>query len=1414
MKKLLLLFVLSSIGVALHSQEWIQQLPQEKVKSGEVTLFEIQDAFNSYNVKNNIVDGKKIVGNEKTKVPGWKQFKRWEWYWEQRVNPVTGAFPATSATDQYLSFVKEHPAAKASLGSWVSMGPNLTDGGYAGIGRVNCVAFHPTDNNTLWVGTPSGGLWKTTDGGSTWTVLTDANAVLGVSDIAIPSDYETSHTIYIATGDRDGGSLWSLGSGARSDNCSVGVLKSTDGGATWSSTGLTYAVSSNKLIGRLLISPIDNNVLFAATSDGIKKSTNGGTSWSTVYSFSQQYYVDMIMDMEFNSGTSTIMYASTKDYGRGCQILKSSDSGDSWSAIKTYGDTIYRVELAVTPADPNYIYTIASKRNGGLYAISKSTNGGTNFTEMVYGDDPNRSYLYYFSDGSGENSGQGGYDLSIAVSPTDKNLVLIGGVNSWKSADGGTTWNICNMWTSSASWNKSGAPVVHADKHAHIFRTDGTLFEGNDGGIYRSYDNGTTWTDLSSGLRISQMYRLGVSQTDEHLTITGLQDNGSKLLSGSSWYDVTGGDGMECIIDYTNKNTQYATYVNGEIYRTANNWTNRTTISDNIGGGNYYGAWVTPYIIDPNDNNSLYVGYADVWKTTDQGNSFTKISTINSSDLLRSMAIAPSNSNFLYVADRYHIWRTNNGGTSWTDITGTLPVSTNNITYIAVKNTDENTLWVTMGGYDTKRVYQSTDGGSTWISISNGLPSLPVMCIIQNKQNSSVDELYIGTDVGVYMKFGTNDWTFFSEGLPNVVVTELDIYYDTNVPQNSKLRAATFGRGLWESDLYAPVTVAPIAAFTVSDTSIIKGDMVTFTDLSEEYPSSWEWAFEGGTPATSTEKNPIVTYNSVGIFDVSLTVTNSFGSDVKVKTDFMMVSPTIKPIAGFTADKTKEYTGTAINFTDTSDFKPTSWEWVFEGGIPATSTNQNESVTYDVAGVYDVSLKVSNEGGVDSVLKTEYITIEAMPDIFPPTNLQASVADDYVDLTWEKPVLDTVRPQIDTVLYEGFEGAWIPTGWSVKYSSTIDGTLADPSPNETTWFHCDENSFANGPNPQYIHSGIYSAGIGYDAPEFNWLISPFFDVDESTILNYWLWYYSSVNDGWITNFHVMVNDGNTWTEIKNYGTGSPNNVYDSREDISLLAFAGKTVQIAFVYEYNDGFQLMIDDVLIESAKSGYNIYRNDAVIATIDSPDILQYTDQGLEEGSYTYYLTAYYNETSNESVPSNSQTVEVIWPTPVARFSADPTSGVEPLVVQFTDSSDFAKSWSWNFGNDNSSTEQHPQVTFSSGTYTITLEVTNSSGVHSITKENLIVVNANAIPEDLANKLQVYPNPTSDFMQVSFENNNGQTVQMSLFDLQGKRVKKLESDNSLLIEKQLDLRNLDNGNYLLKIVVGNENIVISILKN
>ena len=932
---------------------WRDLLPQNK----EANFFEIRDAFNTYWKDYDVKGGYYFENGIKKKAPSWKPFKRWEYYWQMRVNPQTGEFPTTTAFDELKKMQSsENQMIESASGNWTNLGVSASGGGYAGIGRINVVAFHPTDNNTFWIGSPAGGLWRTTNGGASWTVLTDQNDVLGVSGIAVNSDYNSSHTIYIATGDRDGGSMWSLGGGQSNDNNSIGVLKSTDGGTTWNTTGLTWSASQKKKIGRLLIDPNNNQTLYAATSDGIYKTTNGGTNWT----FQQG---GEFIDMEFKPDNPNTIYAVTSDYWGSPTVYKTTNGGSNWSSIYTFSSDDRRGEIAVSANDPQILYVASSERGGGLGIIIKSTNAGSSFTQMYDGDVSGHSLLGYYCNGSGSNSGQGGYDFCMAADPTNADILFLGGVNTSKSVNGGSTWSSSNVWTSSGTYNPCGSAVVHADKHFLAFQNNtSTLFETNDGGVYRTNNGGTTWTDLTNGIVISQIYRLGVSQTLSNEVIIGLQDNGTKLLSAGSWTDHIGGDGMECMIDYADANTQYGTYVNGELYRTTNHWASSSEISTNIPGG-AAGHWVSPYIIDPVSHETIYVGYANVWKSTNKGSSFTQISTMSTGDKLRAMAIAPSNNQVLYVADPDQIWRTTNGGTSWTDITGTLPTG-NSITYLAVKADDPNTVWVTFGGYGAAQIYESTNAGSTWTNISAGLPNIPAMCVVQNKLSTSNTELYIGTDVGVYVKIGTDNWTAFNTGLPNVVVSELDIYYNG---ENSRLRAATFGRGLWESDLWDVGNNPNNFVATPTGTSQIN---LSWQQNSSNHDVMVAWSADGnfGTPADGTSYSDGASIGSATVLYTGSSLTfnhTALSSNTTYYYKAWSVDGSTNYSSGVITNATTDCGNMDLPFTE--DFEATTFPpacWTSFIGTNGLGTAQNwESTTSAHNGARAAFVRYENVSG-------------------------------------------------------------------------------------------------------------------------------------------------------------------------------------------------------------------------------------------------------------------------------------------------------------------------------------------------------------------------------------------------------------------------------------------------------------------
>lgn len=822
-QKTILMTAICALGINVNAQPWMND-----VTDPEPSFFEIQDAFYSYWKDRPIEKGK-----------GYKQFKRWEWYWESRVY-ADGSFPESSANwDAWKDYRRSQASAStknASSANWSFEGPSTTPGGYNGLGRLNCMAFHPTDANTFWVGSPSGGLWKTTDAGSTWTTNTDDLPVLGVSDIAI--DPNNPSTMYIATGDGDPGSLSALNGTAAGDTKSVGVLKSTDGGATWNTTGLNWSVTDSKLIRRLVMNPGYPLELMAATSDGIWLTVNGGDTWS-------QAQTGYFMDLEFKPNNSDTAYAASYEQGGNSQIYRTIDYGQNWTSVATLTDAS-RINLAVTPAWPNLVDALATNASGGLRGLWYSNTSGASFTEYFTGTNSN-NLLHSSYNGSGSD-GQGHYDLAYAINPVDFNEIWIGGVNAWNSTNGGSSWNLKSMWTDHPVDNPNGVPEVHADKHFIAFHPlqPNTMFECNDGGLYKTTDGGATWTDLSNGLQISQLYRIGVSQSTSDLVMCGLQDNGSRQLSNNAWYERTGGDGMECIIDYSDDNVQYGTYINGVIYRTTNFWSNSTTISDNIPGNSANegsGAWVTPYAIDPVTPSTLYVGYNQVYKTTDMGDTWTSISQVLPG-LLRSLVVAPSNPNYIYAANFDNVYRTTDGGLNWFTLSPTSANPNAKISYLSVSETDPMSIVLTKSGYVSgDKVWASSDGGVNWVNQSGSLPNVSVNCIVRENVTAGIGA-YVGTDLGVfYTDLNLGDWVPYQLGLPNVVTTELEISYNDN-----KLWAATYGRGLWKSDLYSDPT-------NVSDQLVSKDELMV-------YPNPNGGIFNIELPEGDTWE--IVVYNLVG----------------------------------------------------------------------------------------------------------------------------------------------------------------------------------------------------------------------------------------------------------------------------------------------------------------------------------------------------------------------------------------------------------------------------------------------------------------------------------------------------------------------------------------------------------------------
>jgi hypothetical protein len=859
MRKILLSLTLSLTTILSHSQDWTE------IKSKkDANFFDLQQSFNTY----------WSTHDNTQKSKGYKVFKRWEYMVAPRVYPSGDLSLLTQNAANFDAFLSNTNTSNSNqttktIGSsnliasstWTAVGPigAMTGTAVNGLprkaGRDNFITFHPTASlsSTYWSGAAVGGLWKTTNNGTSWTTTTDNETVIGCSDLAI--DPSNPNIMYMATGDGDAG-----------DCNSIGVLKSINGGATWTVTGLTFAVNNYYLIRRLIINPANTQILMAATNAGIYRTTNGGTTWSSISNANT-------FDLEFKPGDPTTVYAA------GTSFSLSTNSGVTFtqvsSGIPTTGANRMAIAVTNNSLGAAYVYVVASTSSASdLLGVYRSINSGVTFSTMA--TTPNILVNSCAASGSG---GQGWYDLAIAASPLNANEVVVGGVNHWRSIDGGSTWSIIGCWNSTVS----NPPYVHADVHNLAYNAAGVLYSANDGGT--SEYNGTTWIDrVPTGTRnIAQIYRIGLSGTSANYWITGHQDNGSNIYNGTTYNASYPGDGLDCFVDRTNNSNLFAETPNGGLVRSTNGGASWLSANSGITES---ANWLCPWKQDPQTANTIYAGYNNIWKSTNLGSSWTSLSALTTTaGSVVEFAIAPTNSLVMYVLKTNKVMKTINGGTSWTDVTGTLPVGSAALTYVAIDATDPNTAWVTFSSYSAaNKVFTTINGGTSWTNVTSNLPNLPANCVVYEPGTN--DRIYVGMDVGVYYKDNSSaNWTLYNAGLPNTVISDLEI----SPASPGKLRAATYGRSVYEVDVVA-CTTNPTVTVTPNQT-ICPGSSAT---LSASGASTYAWSNGGITSSIVVTPTAAITI---------YTVTGSVGacSDTKNVSVFLSLSPTIGIIASSTA---------------------------------------------------------------------------------------------------------------------------------------------------------------------------------------------------------------------------------------------------------------------------------------------------------------------------------------------------------------------------------------------------------------------------------------------------------------------------------------------------------------------------------
>jgi len=721
-----------------------------------------------------------------------KRWMRYNWYMSTRLGP-NGEFVNISQKMAEATGLQQRRTLRASngpnmiessVGAWSPIGPMDTENG---IGRVDRLAFHPTDANTVFAGTTAGGLWRTTDAGANWTNISPDIPSGGISGIAVNPD--DTDSLYILTGDGDSNASGGLVFGHGYIRLSIGVLRSADGGTTWVKTGDFPGVDYTTLVGyRLVMHPAFNNILYACTNQGLFVTFNAGETWALSNGNGIFY------NMKFKPGSTSVCYAvGRRADGNRTFFWRSTSSGFIWDSINAVNiqlnNPTARADLAVAQSNNSVVYLLAGAvlDSGLIKGVYRSDDSGLSFD--LQSNTPN--ILGAASDGS-DNDQQSWYDLTIATSNLTSATVVVGAIQAWRSLNSGV------------SWAYRGA--LHSDVHELAYHpVDNKLWAACDGGVYSSTDNGQNWTSHFADMNTTQFYRMAVNPEDYLSLIAGAQDNAVKRrTAGSSYFDqIACCDGFAVGYDPFNPDTMFAV-TNKNIRRSYDGGDNFT----NITPANSVNPFSMSLAVRTTLSNALIIGSDSTWRSTNGGSTWT-VSSIDMGWYLRT---CPSNGNRIYGAGGTsfssttgNLWRSDDGGASWgASLNGAgsgLPLPLNQrVTCINVDPNNSGNVWITFGGFtDGFKVFSSTNAGDTWTNRSGTLPNVPVNCIAIDINNNA----YIGTDNGVYYRgTGMNDWVPYYNNLPYVPVTELVISETEGL-----IRAATFGRGIWSSSLYSACPV-------------------------------------------------------------------------------------------------------------------------------------------------------------------------------------------------------------------------------------------------------------------------------------------------------------------------------------------------------------------------------------------------------------------------------------------------------------------------------------------------------------------------------------------------------------------------------------------------------------------------------
>ncbi len=708
--------------------------------------------------------------------------------------PVSGAYEALAAWTAQRSYpgtslpsrgIAEAVAARRAMEAasraggdpWEPIGPRNIGG------RTLTIALNPERPETIWVGAAGGGLWRSQDAGDSWARVGTGFGVTAASAVALAPD-DTS-TIYLGTGEvyRYRESFGGVVHRPTRGSYGMGILKSTDNGATWTKS-LDWSRNQERGVQMIRIDPTDAATVWAATTEGLYVSRDAGGSWTRS--------LDVVMgtDLSINpDDPDDIVAACGNQESEGYGLYRTEDGGDSWTQLTNGVPDQYigKVLLSRHPTDFGTVYA----------SVGDGINIGNTETFLIRTDDGGASWATVSTFDYAEF--QGWFAHYVGVNPNRPEELYLGGVQLYRSRNSGV----------------GQTPIfgVHADNHAIAFHPtdpDIVYFVG-DGGVYRTTNGGSTTQDLNDGYQTTQFYNgTSVSPDDADFALGGLQDNNTvRFTGGPTWDRVLGGDGAWTAIDPFDTQTVYASFQRLSLFRSEDGGNDFDFIAPPEDGNT---AFIAPYALAPSDPSTLYAGRSIVFRSTNRGNSWQ--ATNGGDDLdpndnpSLAMAVSETDEDVVYVSTAPilrdpddpgppNLFVTRDGGDTWTNIMAGLPDRF--VTDIAVHPDDDATVWVTLGGFGTPHVFKSEDSGAAWSDVTGTLPDAPTEAVAFDPREAGT--VFVGNDVGVFV---TSDdgatWEAFTDGLPEAVLV-MDLVYS---PDDRSLQVATHGNGMYRRALPPP----------------------------------------------------------------------------------------------------------------------------------------------------------------------------------------------------------------------------------------------------------------------------------------------------------------------------------------------------------------------------------------------------------------------------------------------------------------------------------------------------------------------------------------------------------------------------------------------------------------------------------